>query len=162
MFDTRLLPRVDAAFRWVAMPPGPALVAAAIEPFAHHLVTTRAWILGSHAESSDGWNEIETALAAPVVHARQVHGTSVLVCRAASAPPPAEADIIISTDPAVAVAVQSADCVPLLLVDTRTGAVAAAHAGWRGLAVRVPAIAVAALRREFGSRPSDLVAASGP
>ena len=39
---------------------------------------------------------------------------------------------------------------------------AAAHAGWRGLAARVPAVAVDALAREFGSRAEDLVAAAGP
>ena len=59
-------------------------------------------------------------------------------------------------------AVQTADCVPLLIADRRTGAVAAAHAGWRGLAAGVPEVAVAALARAFGSRPADLVAAIGP
>jgi YfiH family protein len=48
------------------------------------------------------------------------------------------------------------------MADRRTGAVAAAHAGWRGLAARVPEVAVQALAREFGSRPADLVAAIGP
>jgi YfiH family protein len=50
----------------------------------------------------------------------------------------------------------------LLLADRRTGAVAAAHAGWRGLAARVPDAAVHALAQAFGSRPGDLVAAIGP
>jgi YfiH family protein len=59
-------------------------------------------------------------------------------------------------------AIQTADCVPLLIADRRTGAVAAAHAGWRGLAAGVPEAVVMALTREFGSRPADLVAAIGP
>ena len=67
-----------------------------------------------------------------------------------------------SDDPRLALAIQTADCVPLLIADRRTGAVAAAHAGWRGLAARVPVVAVEALTREFGSRPADLVAAIGP
>jgi YfiH family protein len=164
MFDTRLLPHVDAAFRWIATPAGPALVSTAVEAVAPHLVTTRTWTLGSRqsSDASDGWSEVEDALGVRVVHARQIHGTSVLVCRAGSSSQAGEADIIINMDPAVAVAVQSADCVPLLLADRRTGAIAAVHAGWRGLAVRVPAMAVAALRREFGSRPADLIAAAGP
>jgi hypothetical protein len=73
-----------------------------------------------------------------------------------------DADIIVSNDPTVAVAIQSADCVPILIADRRTGAVAAAHAGWRGLALGVPRAAVEALAREFDSRPVDLIAAVGP
>ena len=57
---------------------------------------------------------------------------------------------------------QTADCVPLLIVDRRTGSIAAAHAGWRGLAAHVPHVAVAAMVRELGSRAGDLVAAIGP
>ena len=72
------------------------------------------------------------------------------------------ADVIVSDDPSLALAIQTADCLPILVADARTGAVAAAHAGWRGLAPRVPAVAVAALRREFGSDPTSLVAAAGP
>jgi hypothetical protein len=62
----------------------------------------------------------------------------------------------------LAIAVQTADCVPILIVDPRTGAVAAAHAGWRGLAARVPEGCVSALARQFGSRAADLIAAIGP
>ena len=58
-----------------------------------------------------------------------------------------QADIIVTDDPAIALAIQTADCVPLLIADRRTGAVAAAHAGWRGLAARVPEVAVGALAR---------------
>jgi YfiH family protein len=73
-----------------------------------------------------------------------------------------EADIITSADQTLAVAVQVADCVPLLLVDRRTRSVAAAHAGWRGLASRAPGAAVDSLARDFGSRPAEIVAAVGP
>jgi hypothetical protein len=72
------------------------------------------------------------------------------------------ADILYSDDPALAIAVQAADCLPLLFADSRTGAVAAAHAGWRGLAQGVPSSAVRTLEEQFGSRPSDLVVAVGP
>ena len=73
-----------------------------------------------------------------------------------------DADIIVANDPAAVLAIQTADCVPLLIADRRTGAVAAAHAGWRGMAARVPVVAVHALASTFGSRPGDLVAAIGP
>ena len=58
--------------------------------------------------------------------------------------------------------VQTADCVPVLLADTRTRAVAAFHAGWRGTLGRIVERGVGAMRVRFGSRPKDLVAAIGP
>jgi YfiH family protein len=52
--------------------------------------------------------------------------------------------------------------VPLLMVDRATGAVAAAHAGWRGLAAAVPSVTVRAMVDAFGTRAANLVAAVGP
>jgi hypothetical protein len=106
---------------------------------------------------------VEAALA----RMHQVHGAAVAVRRAGDAARSAgealpEADILISDDPSLALAIQTADCVPLLIADRVTGAVAAAHAGWRGLAAGVPGVTVAALARELGSSPADLVAAIGP
>ena len=94
---------------------------------------------------------------------RQVHGTSVAVVREADAPGGLpEADIILTSDMNHAIAIQTADCVPILIADQRSGAVAAAHAGWRGLAARAPETAVQALVRESGGRPSDFIVAVGP
>jgi YfiH family protein len=67
-----------------------------------------------------------------------------------------------ATGVAAVLAIQTADCVPLLMADPKTGAVAAAHVGWRGLAARVPAVAVKTMAEQFGTRPSDLVVAIGP
>ena len=71
-------------------------------------------------------------------------------------------DIIIGDDEQLMMAVQVADCVPLLIADRAKSVVAAVHAGWRGTAARVAVAAIEALEREFGSRPQDLVAAIGP
>lgn len=95
---------------------------------------------------------------------RQVHGASVAVVRRGSqdawhAP---EADIVISNDPCAAIAVQVADCAPILMADRRLGVVGAAHAGWRGTIRSAAVEAVQAMHREFGSAPVDLVAAIGP
>ncbi len=133
---------------------------------APHLFTTREWLLGTNATSDHraSWADVAVALrvdAEQLVRVHQVHGASALIAHGRTAAQP-DADIIVTIDPELALAVGAADCVPLLVVDRRTGAVAAAHAGWRGLAARVPAATVAALGRAFGARGSDLLAAIGP
>jgi YfiH family protein len=95
----------------------------------------------------------------------QVHGAVVHVVRAGSAPADlasAPGDALVSCVPETAVGVRVADCVPLLLADPRTGAVAAVHAGWRGTVARVLDAAIAALREEAGTSAADLLAAIGP
>lgn len=133
---------------------------------AEHIFTTKDWTLGRGTPTSpeDGWAEVAEALGVGVDRLRrlrQVHGAAVVVAGDEPGAPP-EADVIVSARLELAVAVQAADCVPLLVADTRTGAVAAAHAGWRGLAACVPGTMVSAMAREFGSRPGDLLAAIGP
>jgi YfiH family protein len=59
-------------------------------------------------------------------------------------------------------AIQTADCVPILLVDPKKRAVAAVHAGWRGTLARLAQKAVGRMQFEFGSKPADLLAAIGP
>jgi polyphenol oxidase len=165
-----MLPEPSGGFKWIRTSRGPALVCQALEPFASHLFTTRTWTLGTSAdaERAPGWDELAAAIGVPggnLLRARQVHGSAVVVHRQGQVPATGrleEADILVTDDRSIAVAVQTADCVPLLIADRRTGSVAAAHAGWRGLAARVPRVAVEALCREFGSRPGDLVAAIGP
>jgi YfiH family protein len=92
---------------------------------------------------------------------RQLHGANVAVVRA-DGRARQDADIIVSAEAQMALAVRGADCVPLLMADSRGGPIGAAHAGWRGLAARVPYVAVAALADQYGSRPVDLIAAAGP
>jgi YfiH family protein len=139
-----------------------------LESIARHAFTTRPWQLGSgsHESPATGWDEIAKAIEVEpgrVVRMRQVHGATVVVQHTGRPiTPTADADILITNDPSVALAIQTADCVPLLVADSSTGSVAAAHAGWRGTALRVPSITVAALVEQLGSRAPDLVAAIGP
>ena len=74
----------------------------------------------------------------------------------------AECDALITIDPGVTLFVSTADCTPLLFHDPVTGAVGAAHGGWRGTAAAIGAKVVQAMVREFGSDPADIRAAIGP
>jgi polyphenol oxidase len=108
---------------------------------------------------------VERAAGAPLFVATQVHGVAIARVRAGDTPADVagvQADGLCSDRPDVAVAVFVADCVPALLVDPRTGAFAAVHAGWRGTLAGVLPAAVRALGEHFGARPSDLRVALGP
>lgn len=96
-----------------------------------------------------------------LVRVTQVHGTDTLVAERIAEGPRREADALVAADPAFAVAIRMADCVPVLLACPRTGRVAAVHAGWRGLVGGTIESAVAALERQGVDR-GGLVAAIGP
>ncbi len=72
-------------------------------------------------------------LGARPVFLQQVHGTAV-VRLVAQTPDGTQADACLSTEPGLACTVMVADCLPVLFTDTQGSQVAAAHAGWRGLA----------------------------
>lgn len=181
-----ILPSPDTSFEWRDTPFGPSLSCVPLAQRATHLFTTRQWALGRSRSTVDdhaAWLEVASAAGVSpdrLVRLRQVHGAAVREARPRVAFDPAvggalnvtrdavvdavldEADILISDDPSLALAIQAADCLPLLIADPTTGAVAAAHAGWRGLAARVPQVAVEALVKRYGSQPRHLIAATGP
>lgn len=64
--------------------------------------------------------------------------------------------------PGILLGVRVADCLPVLLVDRKKRAIAAVHAGWRGMLGRIIEKAAGEMRRTYGSRPEDLLAAVGP
>ena len=103
-----------------------------------------------------------------LVLSRQTHSDIVHKVTAAdrgagvTAPSLDECDALISNEPGLALVVSTADCTPILLWDSVTGAVGAAHAGWRGTASAIAAKTVEAMKREYGSRPEDIHAAIGP
>lgn len=106
----------------------------------------------------------EAAGAAPVF-LRQVHGNKVAQVRAADAAPEArviEADAAVCNEPGVACVVQVADCLPVLLAAPGLRGVAAAHAGWRGLAGGVLEATVAAMQVPPGDILAWMGAAIGP
>jgi len=73
-----------------------------------------------------------------------------------------QGDALLEDRPGAVIAIKTADCLPILLVDERRRAVAAVHAGWRGTVAHVAAAAVAAMNQRFGTNPPDLHAAIGP
>jgi YfiH family protein len=97
----------------------------------------------------------------PLVQLRQIHSAIVHRVPATLATPPA-GDGLITDTPAVWLAIKTADCVPVLVVDVERRAVGAFHAGWRGALARIAEKGVGEMRRHFGSRPRDLRAAIGP
>jgi YfiH family protein len=169
------LPKPNGAFSWVQLPfddaqGKPALVCDALTPFATHFFTTRRWKLGEPAATQSGWLEVADAVGVELDRLgrlHQVHGAAAVVRRKGAEQPRREdaldeADIVLTDDAAQAITIRVADCQPILIVDQRTRAVAAAHAGWRGLAARVPRVTVERLVSEYGSRPQDLLVAIGP
>jgi YfiH family protein len=73
-----------------------------------------------------------------------------------------EGDALVTDIPGVSVGVRTADCLPVLVGDTITGAAAAIHCGWRSLALGLAGKGVRALLDLTGSDPGSLVAALGP
>ena len=73
-----------------------------------------------------------------------------------------ECDALITNDPGTALMVFSADCTPILFHDPVTGAVGAAHAGWRGTAAAIAGKTVKAMTAAFGCKPENIRAAIGP
>lgn len=71
-------------------------------------------------------------------------------------------DALMGQIPGVFAGVKTADCVPVLLGDPKTGAYAAVHAGWRGTLAEIVAKAVRSMTERFGTDPADLLAAIGP
>ncbi len=73
-----------------------------------------------------------------------------------------QGDALFTREPGFLLAVQTADCIPILFADTRLRAVAAIHAGWRGTLRRIAAKTLGRMQMEFGTRPEDVIAALGP
>ncbi len=94
---------------------------------------------------------------------QQLHGIHVVKATAAQADgKPPRADAAWTDEPGVACVVQVADCLPLLLAAPEGRAVAAAHAGWRGLAGGVVEAALSALCEAAGCAPPDVAVWLGP
>jgi polyphenol oxidase len=100
-----------------------------------------------------------------VVGLRQIHSDIIHVVGTADVPQGEQApqgDALITCEPGILLVVQTADCIPILLADTKHRAVAAIHSGWRGTAQRSAEKTLGRMQMEFGTRPQDVIAALGP
>jgi polyphenol oxidase len=106
----------------------------------------------------------QSALGAPdlkLIPLKQIHSDVVRVF-SQSAAETCKGDASATDRPGLLLGIQTADCVPILLVDPKKRAVAAIHAGWRGTLARITQKAVGRMQYEYGSKPADLLAAIGP
>jgi len=104
-----------------------------------------------------------------MVTVRQVHGAEVkrvaaneVGLRTLGGRAVVEADGLISDAPGIMLAIQVADCVPVLVADVKLRVVAGFHAGWRGTAAGIVEQGIARMVDEFGCSLTDLVGAVGP
>ncbi len=169
-----MAPEPAAGFTWTPAPWGLALRADALGHLPHGWSAKPLRLRGRDDVERSEWAQVAEAAgvaAASLVRMHQVHEASVHVVSDASNPhgasasvfprsPAPQADIAVSTRADAAVAVQVADCVPLLMAGP-SGPVAAAHAGWRGTIANVAGTTVNALVG-LGGDVSELHAAIGP
>ena len=102
-----------------------------------------------------------TKKAPELVTLKQLH--SDLIHRVGARPRAGlQGDGLITKQPGVLLSIQTADCLPILLVDPKQRAVGALHAGWRGTLARIAEKGVGLMWQHFGSRARDLLAAIGP
>jgi len=97
----------------------------------------------------------------PLVTMRQIH-SDIIHCVDSVPAEPLAGDGLITATPGLLLAIQTADCLPVILVDAKRCAVGVFHAGWRGTVQRIVEKGVGEMFRCFGSRPRDLQAAIGP
>ena len=93
--------------------------------------------------------------------AQQVHGDKLLWCRGSGVMHNDKADILLTDQIETALAVRTADCLPILLADPKTGIAAAVHAGWRGTAAQIVTSAVREMQ-SHGVQAEDILASLGP
>lgn len=163
--DTHTLPALPEDFTWSRTAAGVLLTCKPLAQVARHAWSTRQLELqGPEAACGAQWMRVAESMsvaADAVRRMHQVHGTTVLPANAEVRTAPA-ADGLISDDSSLLLCVRVADCVPVLLGDRRTGAVAAVHAGWRGTAAGIVGVAVRAMQHRYGTALDDIEAALGP
>jgi YfiH family protein len=95
----------------------------------------------------------------PLVALRQVHSDIIRLVDHAEV---LVGDGMITKTPGLLLGIQTADCLPVMLIDPKQRAVGVFHAGWRGTVKRIVEKGIGEMRRSFGTRPVDIQAVIGP
>jgi YfiH family protein len=101
----------------------------------------------------------------PLITLRQVHSDIIRCVDSipdSTSKEPLSGDGLITATPGLLLAIQTADCLPVILVDTKRHAIGVFHAGWRGTVKRIVEKGAGEMHRCFGTNPRDLKAAIGP
>lgn len=118
----------------------------------------------SRAAVTENRRIFQSALAAKgsaLLPLKQIH-SDVVHLFSKPAAEPCKGDASLTNNRGLLLGVQTADCVPILIVDPKKRVVAAVHAGWRGTLARIAQKTIGRMRLEFGCKPDDLCAALGP
>ncbi|MDP9159738.1 MAG: peptidoglycan editing factor PgeF [Acidobacteriota bacterium] len=97
----------------------------------------------------------------PLIRLRQMH-SDIIHCISGSTQRELTGDGLITRTPEILLSIQTADCLPIILADTKRRAVGIFHAGWRGTIKRIVEKGAGEMRRYFGTVPRDIKAAIGP
>ncbi len=157
-------PEGSADFTWREAAWGLTLQCRALGGIPHGWTTRQLPLRGTPETARAAWAAIARAvglLPDSIVSLSQVHGAVVHVATSRPCGTP-EADIVVSDAADRVLAVQVADCAPILACDPSGGRVAASHAGWRGTAADVAGVTVSAMADRFESAPDTLSVAIGP
>ena len=136
-----------------------------LPPGAKAFTTTRAFFTGEaqHPERERCVELLEQALGYPVVIAHQQHTDHIRRIDEPLTPSELEGvDALVTNRQCICLCITTADCIPVLLYDPRTLAIAAVHAGWRGTAKRIVEKTISTMQMEYGTDPQDLYAVIGP
>lgn len=155
-------------FSWRTASWGQVLACDELERWATHIFTTRELdVRAANATPAASWEAVARHMGVQptrVLRLQQVHGAAAIVWTSDAEPSAVlgAADIAITSRSDVALVVQAADCVPILLADTKRRAVAVVHAGWRGTVSGAARRAVQIMGERLGVDAAELVAALGP
>jgi YfiH family protein len=121
------------------------------------------WVGDDERAVDSNWARLRREIPALDLVARlnQVHGNDVHAATRDTAGLRPAGDGLVTAEPGVILGIFTADCVPILMVDTKRKIAGALHAGWRGVIADIAAVGVRAML-QFGSRASDIRAAMGP
>jgi polyphenol oxidase len=120
------------------------------------------WVGDNAAHVDENWRRLREVIGeAPLARCHQVHGKKVRIVTRGNILEKPAGDGMVTAEAGILLAVASADCVPILMTDSRSEIVGAIHAGWRGVIAGIAQEGVRAME-SLGAKPHEVRAALGP